>query len=130
MNLGDFGSPTTTTGYVLCLYDQSGLKMTAKAPADRMCGSKPCWKAGTSGFKYKDKTGIPDGLTGLKLKAGAAGKAKIGVKGKGANLPVPMLPLTTPLRVQLKRADTGGCWDATYSSAIINTASKLKAKSD
>jgi len=131
VNLSDFGSPSSTTGYVLCVYDNAGLKMTAQAPADRMCGTKPCWKAvSTKGFKFKDKSGTPNGLTGIKLMAGVASKAKIGVKGKGTNLPVPTLPLRTPVRVQLKRADTGGCWDATYSNAIKNTSTQFKAESD
>jgi hypothetical protein len=129
VKLSDFGSPTTTTDYVLCVYDGSGLKTTARVQADRMCGTKPCWKAvSTKGFKYTDKSGTPNGLTVIKLMAGAPGK--IGVKGKGANLPLPTLPLTTPVRVQLKRADTGGCWDATYSNAIKNTSTQFKAGPD
>ena len=131
VNLSDFGSPATTTGYVLCLYANAGLKLTAQALPDRTCGTKPCWKAlGTKGFKYKDKAGTPNGLTGIKLVAGGAGKARIGVKGKGANLPAPALPLAIPVRAQFKRADTGACWDATYSTATTNTTSEFKAKSD
>jgi len=41
----DFGSPPTTTDYLLCIYDASGEKLSAEAPADRTCGTKPCWKA-------------------------------------------------------------------------------------
>jgi len=129
VSVRDFGTPTTSTAYVLCIYGNAALKMTARALAGRTCGTKPCWKAvGKTGFKYQDKSGTPDGLTGIQLKAGAAGKASIRVKGKGVR--VPTLSLTTPVRVQLKRRHTGACWDATYSTALIDTASKLKAKSD
>jgi hypothetical protein len=43
---------------------------------------------------------------------------------------VSILPLITPVRVQFKRADTGACWEATYTSAIKSTAESFKAKSD
>ena len=109
----------------------SGMKMSAQAPADRMCGTKPCWKAlSTVGFKYADKTGTPDGLTKGKLKGGAAGTAKIQVKGAGTNLHLPTLPLTTPVRVQLRQNSSSACWEATYSMAPTNTTTEFKAKSD
>ena len=127
----DSGTPPTTTNYLLCLYDASGEKLNARAPADRTCGTNPCWKPlGTVGFKYSDKTGTPDGLMKLLLKAGDAGKGKIGVKGGGVNLHLPTLPLTTPVRVQLRQSGSGVCWEATYSAAITDTASRFKAKSD
>lgn len=96
-----------------------------------MCGTTPCWKAlGTVGFKYGDKAGTPDGLTKALLKAGGAGMGKIDVKGGGPNLHLPMLPLTTPVRVQLRQSSSSACWEATYSTATTNTASGFKAKSD
>ena len=96
-----------------------------------MCGTNPCWKVfGGVGFTYRDKVGTPDGLTNIRLKSGGAGKGKIGVKGGGANLHLPMLPLTTPVRVQLRRTDSNVCWDATYSTAVTSTVSEFKARSD
>jgi len=127
----DFGSPPTTTNYLLCLYDNSGEKLSAQAPADRMCGTTPCWKAlGTVGFKYGDTAGMPDGLTKALLKAGGASKGKISVTGGGANLHLPTLPLTTPVRVQLRQSSSSVCWEATYSTATTNSAGEFKAKSD
>lgn len=128
----DFGTPATTTDYLLCVYDMTGLKQSAQAQADRMCGTKPCWKAvSTKGFKYGDKAGTPDGVTKVQLKSGGVGKGKIGVKGGGANLLLPTLPLTTPVKAQLLRSDSSSlCWEATYSTPTTNTASGFKAKSD
>jgi len=57
-------------------------------------------------------------------------RGKIQVKGGGANLHLPTLPLVTPVRMQLHREDTGACWEATYSSASTNTTGGFKAKSD
>jgi hypothetical protein len=65
------------------------------------------------------------------LKPGREGKAKIIVKGRGKNLALPTLPLNLPLRVQLQ-ADSGACWEATYSEAGVkrNTARGFKGKAN
>jgi len=127
----DFGTPLTSTDYVLCLYDNVGLEITAQPSANRTCRTKQCWKAlGTKGFKYRDKSGTPDGLRSVRLRAGAADKAHIVVKGKGPNLSVPSLPFASPVRVQLKRRDTGECWEATYTHAVLNSGNEFKARSD
>ena len=113
----DFGTPTTTTAYQLCLWDQGGLELSANIPADRTCDGKPCWSPiGAKGFKYKDKSGTPDGITQVQLKEGQDGKAKILVKGKGANLDDPNLAtLVQPVTVQLQNS-IGECWEAVYSA--------------
>jgi hypothetical protein len=127
----DFGSPPTTTDYTLCLYDARGRQLSAQPSADRTCAGRPCWNVlGTKGFKYGNKAGTPDGLTGILLKACHIGKGKVRVKGGGSNLPTPTLPLTTPVRVQLTRGSASTCWEATYSTSITNTAGGFKAKSD
>jgi len=127
----DFGHPLTTTQYLLCLYDSFGEKLSGGVPAGGTCGTQPCWKVlGTVGFKYADKAGTPDGLTKVVLKAGGAGHGKLQVQGGGTNLPLPMLPLTTPVRAQLLQSNSGTCWEATYSTATTNSATKFKAKSN
>src|SRR5262249_15496480 len=50
----DFGEPTATTGYDLCVYDQRGRIASATVPADGQCGTKPCWKPSANGAKYKN----------------------------------------------------------------------------
>src|SRR5262249_54465721 len=120
----DFADPTAATSYALCVYDQRGLVSTVHAPA----GGN--WALVATGAKYTNKILVPDGLQKIVLKAGAAGRAKIGVKGKGAALPMPGLPLVGTVRVQLVRSDGGRCWEASYSSAIDDTETAFKAKSD
>ena len=72
----------------------------------------------------------PDGITQLNLKMGATGKAKIQVKGAKDNLPMPTLPLTLPVRVQLKNSN-GVCWEANYSApAVKNLSNIYKDKAD
>ena len=128
----DFGDPITTTSYQLCIYDQSGLKLSANVPADGMCAGKPCWKPiGAKGFKYKDKDATPNGITQVLLKEGPDGKAKILVKGKGANLDDPNLAtLAQPITVQLQNTD-GTCWEAVYSAPPTKQAAdQFKDKAD
>ena len=68
------------------------------------------------------------------LKPGAtAGKARIKLKGKGANLRMPALPLTTPVRLQLLRHTfniTQSCWDASFSTSARNDGERFSARSD
>jgi hypothetical protein len=128
--LADFGDPTQTDGYALCVYDGgSSLALGASAPAGGTCkNGKPCWKAsGTKGFKYGDTDLTPAGLQKLQLQAGAEGKAEIAVAGKGPLLQMPPLDtLAFPLIVQLQ--GHGECWGATYASPLTQDASVVKAK--
>jgi hypothetical protein len=98
--------------------------MTANAPAGND------WLLVRTGAKYMNKAPVPDGIQKIVLKAGGVGRAKLGIKGKGATLPMPGLPLVTPVRVQLVRSDSGACWEASYSNAIDSTGTTFKAKSD
>lgn len=124
-----FGDPITGTAYSLCVYDASGLKLRALAPAAGVCGEKPCWKAAAKSFTYTDREMTPEGLSSVQLKAGAAGKASLKVQGKGVNLAMPGLPLTLPVTAQLQNS-TGQCWEAQYntSGVIKNDAKQFKAK--
>jgi hypothetical protein len=135
--LGDFGDPLAADGFSLCLYDESGatpaLVLRADAPAGGTCGTAPCWKAtGSSGFRYKDREGTPNGLLKLQVKAGGPGRAKASIKGKGGNLPaLPALPLALPSRVQLHAAGSA-CWEAVYDGggASRNDATSFLGRSD
>jgi hypothetical protein len=130
--LADFGDPTTTEGYVLCIYDAApGLDFAASAPAGGACkNGKPCWKAsGTKGFKYGDAERTPEGVQKLTLQSGPAGKAKIGFTGKAEPLQMPALDgLIFPLVVQLQGTH-GECWAATYAAPpLAQSAGLVKAK--
>jgi len=127
----DFGSPVTTTNYQFCLYANGALVSKAFIPAGGTCAGKPCWKENAKGFQYKDKEATPEGITDLKLKEGLiAGKAQIQLKGKGANIDMPTLPLAQPVLVQLRNS-TGVCWETTHSApASKNDAAQYKDKND
>ena len=129
----DFGSPTATTDYALCAYDASGagqtLRLAATVPAGGVCAGRSCWNETSSGFHYADRGLTRDGLATIRLKA-AAGTGRIAIKGRGANLPLPSLPLTTPVTVQLQRRDGVACWAGTFSVPGTNTSEAFKARVD
>jgi hypothetical protein len=132
----DFADPVAGGGaWHLCAWDASASSqplVDLAAPGASSCGTKPCWKTtGTKGFGYKDKAGASDGVTGIKLGAGADGKAKILVKARGASLPTPALPLTLPVTVQFQIDDGVDvrCWESLFSTDPLgNTDTKFRAK--
>jgi len=130
-SMGDFDDPTSTDAYELCVYDGSGLLTSVKAPAGGMCGTKPCWAAKTTSFKYKNKAQL--GQAQVLLKSGVDGKAKILVKAKGATFLMPNLgTLQSPMTVQLRHTANAICWGAQYSfpPATKNDGVTFKDKAD
>jgi cysteine-rich repeat protein len=130
--VGDFGNPAINTDYQVCVYDQSGLRLDARAPHAGVCAAKACWKAtGTNGFKYKDKDLTPDGISQIVLKAGISGKAKIQVQGRGSLLAMPSLTsLTQPVTIQIQ-ATNGICWETVFSSPpVVQSSTSFKDKGD
>jgi hypothetical protein len=112
------GSPATTTDYHLCLFDESGggstLAVQVDVPAGGLCDGTPCWQATGTGFKYRNATHTPHGVTKLVLKGGDSGRAKVTTKGKGGFLPpLPSLPLALPARLQLQGEDAA-CFEAVF----------------
>lgn len=131
----DLGSPTTTTDLRLCVIDDLDgvptLRLGATVPAAGACPpGRPCWKETTTQLKYADRDATPDGVAKLALKHGAAGKAKIVLKGKGVHLGPPAPPLTPPVLVRLQRNDGPACWEATFSTPETNEPGRFKAKSE
>ncbi|HYC57722.1 MAG TPA: hypothetical protein VEL28_22545 [Candidatus Binatia bacterium] len=115
-SLDEFGDPTSTTAYSLCIYHDGNLAGVMDVFADGDCSDGSCWEAKPKGPALKDKTGAPDGIQSIKLLSPLDDddKTKIGVGGKGANLPTISVPFAEPVAVQL-RNDHGSCWSAVFS---------------
>ena len=132
-NLGAFGNPLFNTNYTLCMFDQNGgtnrVVMAEQIPAGATCGSRPCWRPLASGFKYSSRGAIASGVRTLSLKQGTDGKARILVKGENMSL-TPALPLQQQNMVTVQLSNGTACWEARYSTNLVNTAGKFKAKSD
>jgi cysteine-rich repeat protein len=132
--LAEFGDPTATADYVLCVYDSSSDPqplMSLAAPAGGLCGGKPCWRSSRSSFRYEDSLLTPDGLRKVRLGRGAAdGATTIMASGRGSLLALHPLPLTPPVTVQLTNNQTGLCWQAVYDTFTRNDAQRYQAQSD
>ena len=126
---GDFGDPAAIEVSGLCIYANGSLVSPMLVLPGGTCGKQPCWRSSPTTFTYKNAGATPQGITAAKLVAGAAGRAKILVKGGGALLPPPPLPFATPIEVQWRTAD-GACWSARYDTTKNDTALKLDAVSD
>ena len=140
-SLDDYGDPTASTSYELCVFDQSDgdpvLVMDLAISAGGDCGGKPCWKGlgGFTGFAYLDKARSNSGVRALWLRARSNGTGYIFLKGNGDNLPVPdpvdddqLLCQDPAVQVQLIN-DEGACWGATYSTpAPVNKASAFRSQ--
>ncbi len=130
--IGDFGDPITSHDYRFCVWDASASVPTKVVDASVLPSA--LWKAISSkGFKYKDNAGTNDGVTGMKVQIGVAGKSKAQLKAKGVNLLLPgafsgaeyfdsdpsvVMQLTNPL---------GTCWTSDLTVIKKNSATLYKA---
>jgi len=123
----EFGDPTLTADYTLCIYAGGTQSLVAQAVIPAGANWQPL---SSKGYKFFDTTGAPNGVTKSILKGNAQDKAKALVKGKGDDLPDLTLPLADPVTVQLVNGDSGLCFGASYSGAQLqkNELGFLKAK--
>ncbi len=123
----EFGDPTATAAYSLCMYDGSALLLGAGIPP-----SATKWSAlGSTGYAYRDSAGGADGIDQVLLKGSLQNNAKVRVKGKGSNVPhVTLGNLPLPVTVQLHNRSTGLCLEGAYTTddVIKNIATQFKAK--
>lgn len=139
--LSQFGDPTTTTQYALCLYDSAGgtpaLVQVATAPAGTLCTGISCWKPLSRGFRYKNLLAANGEVQSVLLKEGQSDRAKLLVKARGIilNFPPPvsaseLFNQDPAVTVQLVNS-IGSCWEATFSApAQRNQPGSFKDKAD
>ncbi len=123
----DFGDPTSSADYGLCLYTGS----TPALVTSLAFPSGSPWEAlSDKGYKYKDLLATNDGLFKAQLKGGDAGKPRAFILSREAGTPIPTLPLDTSgdVIVQLSHDDNSLCWESRFSSAIKSTDVIYKAK--
>ncbi len=132
VDVGDFSAVTDPSTVIdICAVDASG----AIRSVHEVAGGLGWTPTGSTGFRFRDKTLLQDGIRTITLRSGPPGRARIAVKGRGANLGAPALPLSTPAQVYLllrpanvSVAQFDVCWAATYTAANVNSASVFKAK--
>lgn len=129
--LADIGTPDASTKYRLCIY--SGAAPTATLLSGIYIDNAAGWTVDEKGASYKDTEGTEDGVTGVKIKAAATGKAQVQVKRKGTlALPGPydgtnFFDPAASIVVQLGSSD-GACWGAAFDAGMmkLNTVEKVK----
>ena len=65
----------------------------------------------------------------MRLASGVAGKPSAKVKARGAGVPMPALPLTPPVTVQLQNGN-GKCWQNVISTPTLNDTQQFKGTAD
>ncbi len=124
----DFGDPTDDSGYDLCVYEAVGGSPTLVAETHFPANGN--WKKTKSSFNYKDSDLTASGLQKAMLKPGSDGKAGVTLVAKGADAPLPMLPLAKNQTVTVQLISDEACWSANFSDAKKNDTGLFKAKSD
>ncbi len=127
----DFGDPTASTDYSLCVYDKIGGSPVLISGVMAPAGSN--WSdLGSKGFQYVSKDLAPNGMSKMLLRAGEDGRAGVKARGRGTGLQDPALPLdqSPAIIVQIVN-DQGGCWGTTFSApAIGNSSSSFLDRGD
>ena len=137
-SVADFRNPTAATSKLqLCLYDASTAAqplLSAAIPAGNQCGAAVCWRplgkaANPSGYRFRDRSGFPDGVVMARLRVSGTNGARILVNAKGASLSAPSLGIALPVTMQLLAADGGGttCWETSFGEARRNDARSFAA---
>ena len=125
LSQAELGDPITHTSYALCLYAGTAQALVGELPLPAGAG----WKdLNSGGYGFSDSKG--DGVRFVDLKPGAAGKSSAAVKGKGAGLPDPAMPLPAPVTVQLIADPEPLCLQSQFSAgdAAVNSPSRHKAQ--
>ncbi len=133
----ELGDPSSSTSYRLCVWDETAgvprLVGSLGVPVGGTCAGKPCWRATSTGFRYRDPNAANDGIRQIVLKAGAAGRGKIQIRGQGDKLALPRLPFAqaSTVTVQLRNDGSPSCWGATYGApARRNQSDQFKDRGD
>jgi YVTN family beta-propeller protein len=142
--IGEFGDPTATTRYAVCVYDSTGqvsaLALSIEVAPAGTCNGAPCWSASAStstfGFQYRDPATFQGGAKKIQLRGGKPGRDKLLVKAAGAALAAPnavsgnqYFAQQDDVTVQLVN-DAGGCWQSVFApaDAVVNRPTLYKAK--
>jgi hypothetical protein len=118
--LADFGDPTRTDGYEVCVTGDGppASIWRGSAGAGFLCADgESCWRSAEAGFRWRGRT-AGAGLRSIRLRAGTGRKATIVVRADDGDGGLPPLPWPTPLTVQVRSA-SGTCWQSTFAALTV-----------
>lgn len=128
------GDPTNDTDYALCLYDMQEALGQAPTPVEIAPDALKWSTKEPKLAKYKDPDGTSGGVIKALVKTGDAGKAKVLVIAKGANLTLPTAA-DEDLRFEVGPSvfaqfynSEGECWSAEFVDFKKNSPKKFIAK--
>ncbi len=111
----------------VCVYDANDEIVYGGSAVDGCVSTGDCWTSSNSGFRYKDKSRLPDGLSKARLKGGNG--SRLSVVGKGPDLALPSLPIALPVQFRAFNGFEKSCYAAQFVVEQKNSASEFKAKS-
>jgi len=106
----DLGTPLSTTSHTLCVYSDTGSGPVLVADLGVPAGAR--WSARGSGFQYRDRDGVSDGVTRAKIAAKSGDRGSVSVKAAGAlvALDAAEVPEGSVLTTQWVSSDSE-CWE-------------------
>ncbi len=114
--LSGYGDPTTSTSYLLCLYETTAgtptVALAAELPSAATCGVADCWRSNSTSHRFRS-TASGSVKASLRAKSGGAGDVKLSAKGAPAFSTVLPLGHDPAVTVQL-RSSGAACWSATF----------------
>jgi 6-phosphogluconolactonase (cycloisomerase 2 family) len=128
-DIGDpVGSPTDSA---LCVYDDRGSALGAFVPGEAPCANgSPCWQLHAPlDVRYTDSRGSREGVKLVRLQERPPGVLQIKVDARGAQVPLPSMPMVGAVTVQLQTSNgtSSSCWSATYATPRRNLSLQYRA---
>jgi cysteine-rich repeat protein len=128
----DFGAPDADTGYDVCVFDGAG-DGTYDLAAHFALPANGLWERSSAcRWTYRDRAGLIDGITGVKLTPRDSGRASIQISAEGelAPLPVPVasdryMNADPDVTVQIVNS-AGVCWESRLTESRKNTGDAYK----
>jgi hypothetical protein len=107
----------------VCVYDATGTLL-----GGQIFHGAAEWSTINRGFQYRDKALTRFGIQKIKIRTGTPSLgAYVQVKGKGAGIGNPTLPVTTPITAQFVNVDNGKCWSSQFTTTRTNESSRVTA---
>jgi cysteine-rich repeat protein len=126
-SLADFGDPTVSSSYELCVLDRSGGTATLREHEAFPSGSAS-WAPSGHGFMFHLSTPSTRNAQTLRLRASGSGKGNIRLKDRSGDITVGGTPYAEDPDVTLRlRNSDGMCWNAHYPTSRLNDGMQFKA---
>lgn len=130
----ELGAPDSSSTTSVCVYDSSGGTPSVAALLTLPPSAKWTTKFPSS-WTYADSDATTDGISGLSIRAGAAGRTQVSLKSGGSALPMPV-PVSPTLFfsqqpnvvIQMRNEETQACWKSTFTVFRTNDGLRYKAK--